>query len=106
MAYAVVCRVSAKPGRREDLVEHMLRVAAALEDRSENLSCLVATADDDADAVWTWELWATREAHDAYLAEASTDPATYGLAVSGRELIAGMSPVQPLTVRGGGGLSG
>ena len=104
MTYAVIGEFTAKPGRREELVAHLLQVAAALPDRPGNLNNLVATSDDP-DGVWTWEVWVDREAHDAYLAGATTRPEVLAAADTARALIASMSPAQQLTIRGGTSLT-
>jgi quinol monooxygenase YgiN len=104
MTYAVIGEITARPGRREELVAHLLQVAAALPDRPGNLNNLVATSDDP-NSVWTWEVWVNREAHDAYLAGATTKPEILATATAAQALIASMAPTQQLTIRGGTSLT-
>lgn len=79
--YASVGRIRAKSGRRSDLI-------AAIERGGEmpgNLSYYIAEDVADADAVWVFETWRDKAAHDASLAL----PAVRAAIAAARPLIAG-----------------
>ena len=99
MAYGLFGRFSVVPGGREELVRHLLRAAELLRDDPGCLHYLVGTTEEP-DAVWVWELWTDKAAHDS-----SLEPAEIRAVIQqARPLIAGMSDRTELTVHGGKGL--
>ncbi len=91
----------AVPGKREELVAHMLEAAELMRAVPGCLLYLVATT-EDADEVAITELWTDRAAHEASL-EA---PGVGELIGRARPVIAGMSGRSILTVLGGKGMPG
>ena len=66
MTFANVGRLGVKPGRRDELIEILIRPSAEIGE----LGCLlyeVGVDDDDPDAVFVSELWESAEAHAASL---------------------------------------
>ena len=98
MYYGLLGKFSAQPGKRDELVEHLLRAAELLKTNPGCLHYVVSTSDDP-DAVWVWEVWVDNEAHAA-----SLEPeGIRALIQQGRPLIAGMSDQNELIVHGGKG---
>ncbi len=89
----------AAPGKRDELVAHMLEAAALMGAVPGCLMYLVSTT-EDADEVAITELWTDEAAHDASLQA----PGVGELIGKARPVIAGMSGRSVLTVLGGKGL--
>jgi quinol monooxygenase YgiN len=99
MTYGVFGKLSAQPGRRDDLVTYLLQAAKLLERNSGCIQYLVSTSDEP-EAVWVCEVWTNAAAHDASLEPEDIQ----ALIQKARPLIAGMSDQTQLTVQGGKGL--
>lgn len=66
MTFANVGRLGVKPGRRDELIEILIRPSGEMRE----FGCLlyeVGVNDDDPDAVFVSELWESAEAHAASL---------------------------------------
>lgn len=99
MTYGIVGKFSAESGRRDQLLEHLLRAAELLEANPDCIHYVVSTAEDP-DAVWVSEVWTDRFAHEASLEHKDIR----ALIERARPLIAGVSDRVELTVCGGKGL--
>ncbi|WP_127130313.1 putative quinol monooxygenase [Georgenia sp. SYP-B2076] len=99
MTYGLIGKLTAQAGRREELVDLLLQAAEAL---TRDPGCLhyVVSTSDEPEAVWVWEVWADKAAHDASLEPADVR----ALIRAARPLIAGMSDQAGLAVLGGKGL--
>ena len=93
-------KITAQPGTRDQLVEHLLS-AAKLMDTAEGCELYVVSTSSDDDAVWVTEIWRSKADHDASLAIVGVPE----LIRRTRPLIASMSESVPLVVRGGKGLA-
>ena len=82
-------KFTARPGKRESLVEVLLR--APVQDAPGCELYYVSTPDLEADAVWITEVWSSQEAHDAIL----TSPGVNATMVAVTPLITG----RPETIR-------
>ncbi|MEV4732580.1 putative quinol monooxygenase [Saccharopolyspora sp. NPDC049426] len=101
MTYGLFGKFSAQPGKRDDLVGHLLQAAELLERNPECLQYIVSTSDEP-EAVWVSEVWTEKSAHDA-----SLEPEDIRAIIQeARPLIAGMSDQTELAVQGGKGLRG
>jgi quinol monooxygenase YgiN len=60
-------KLTAIPGRRDALVEHMLRAARGVDDAAGCELYVVSASATDADAVWITEVWRSAEEHQASL---------------------------------------
>ena len=63
--FSVYGRMTALPGRREELVDRLLDGFRAAGTDSGLLAFSINTAPDDPDTVWLTQLWKDRAAHDA-----------------------------------------
>ena len=96
--YGLIGRMIAVDGQRDALAEILLE---GLRDMPGNLSYIVATATDDANALWITEVWTDPETHSASLSLPSVQEAIS----RGRPLIAGMERIAETSPIGGYGLN-
>ena len=101
MSLGLLGRYTAAPGRRDDLVEALLRAAALMAEHPECLLFLVA-ATDQPDEVVVNEVWTSQQAHDASV----QDPQVPPLLAELHALIAGATAPLRTTVLGGKGAGG
>lgn len=97
--YGLTGAFVAAPGKRDELVDHMLEAAELMGAVPGCLLYLVSTT-EEADEVAITELWTDDAAHDASLQA----PGVAELIARARPVIAGMSGRTVLTVLGGKGL--
>jgi len=95
--YGLIGKMTAVPGKRDELVSILLEGAAAMPGC---LSYIVAKDDSDANAIWITEAWESKASHDASLSLPSVKEAI----AKGRPLIAGFSDRVVTTPVGGTGL--
>ena len=69
--YAQQVKTIAKPGKRDELIE-LLRGAIEILERTPGCIYYLVSTTDEPDAIWVWELWASKEAKDAL----ATNPET------------------------------
>ncbi|MBD2867353.1 putative quinol monooxygenase [Paenibacillus arenilitoris] len=60
-------KLTAQPGKRDELVQILLEAAEGLRDYEGCLLYIVNVSDEEPDAVWVTELWTNAEAHAASL---------------------------------------
>ncbi|PFG40098.1 quinol monooxygenase YgiN [Georgenia soli] len=99
MTYGRLGRFTAQPGGRDELVAVLRRAAEAMHRDPGCLHYVVGTSQEP-DAVWVWEAWTDKAAHDASL----EPPEVRETIAAAMPLIAGMSDVAELDVVGGKGL--
>jgi quinol monooxygenase YgiN len=63
MEFALLNRLTAKPGRRDRVVEILLESGKLFDDNSACRLYLVAESADDADLIWVADLWTSEEEH-------------------------------------------
>lgn len=95
--YGVFGNIRAQPGQREELLAHLLRGAAHLEELDSCYLYVVSRDPDDPDGLWVNEVWRSQADHQASLQH----PEIQGLIVAARPLIAAM-PVRIETIPLGG----
>ena len=99
MTYGRFGRLTAQPGRRDELVAVLRRAAEALHRDPGCLHYVVSTSEEP-EAIWVWEAWTDKAAHDA-----SLEPAEVRETIAAAmPMIAGMSDAVELDVVGGKGL--
>ena len=99
--YGLTGSFAAAPGKRDELVGHLLEAAELMGGVPGCLLYLVATTEDP-DEVAVTELWTDPAAHEASLQA----PGVGELIARARPVIAGMSGRSVLTVLGGKGVPG
>ncbi|HZC71953.1 MAG TPA: antibiotic biosynthesis monooxygenase [Jatrophihabitans sp.] len=100
MAYAMFSRLTARPGRRDDLAGYLLRAAGLLETDPDCVHYLVATS-SEADVVYVYETWTDERAHAVSLERAEIR----SLIQAAMPSIAGAPEQTVLAVLGGKGVS-
>jgi quinol monooxygenase YgiN len=65
--YAMTGKLTALPGRGDELLAHMLTAAELVADAPGCEIYLVSTSPDEADTVWVTELWRSEGDHDESL---------------------------------------
>ena len=96
--YGLIGKLTAVPGRRDELIAILLDASAALPGC---LSYVVAQDPRDAEGVWITEVWDSEASHQASLAL----PAVRDGIARGRPLIAGFGERVVTTPVGGHGLA-
>lgn len=99
MTYGLFGKFTAQPGRRDELVSILRQAADALHRDPGCLHYVVATS-GEAEAIWVWEAWTDKAAHDASL----EPPEVRELITRAMPLIAAMPEQTELDVVGGKGL--
>jgi quinol monooxygenase YgiN len=95
--YGLIGKMTAAPGKRDELISILLESAAKMPGC---LSYIVAKDASEANAIWITEAWDNKASHDASLSLKSVQE---GIA-KGRPLIAGFSDRAVTTPVGGTGL--
>jgi quinol monooxygenase YgiN len=99
MTYGLLGKITARPGRRDELVGCLLQAAKVLENDPACIHYAVGTTEDP-DAVWASEVWTDKAAHDASLQAEIVRQ----LVEKARLLIADVSDHTELTIHGGKGV--
>ncbi len=100
--YGLWGKIVAQPGQRDALVALLLQSARSMGTVEGCRVYLVSVEADDADAIGVYEVWDTREQHDASLQV----EAIRAVIAQARPLIAGMRDRQEFTPLGGLGYAG
>jgi quinol monooxygenase YgiN len=66
-AYGCYVKFTAQPGRRDTLVEHLLRAAAFVERAAGCELYIINTSPTEPECVWVTEVWRSQQEHDASL---------------------------------------
>jgi quinol monooxygenase YgiN len=96
--YGLIGKMSAAPGKRDELADAML---AGVQSMPGCISYVIATDPADPDALWITEVWDRQESHAASLQLPSVKAAI----AKGRPLIAGFSNRVETMPIGGHGLA-
>jgi quinol monooxygenase YgiN len=96
--YGLIGKITAHPGKRDELVEILLTGA---KDMPGCLNYIVARDNTDADAIWVTEVWVNQASHQASLML----PVVKNTIAKGRPLIAGFEDRVMMTPVGGIGLA-
>jgi quinol monooxygenase YgiN len=67
MTYALLNKLTAKPGERESVVDILLESGKLFDDNPACQLYLVSESADDHDVIWVADLWTDREAHEKAL---------------------------------------
>lgn len=99
--YAMVGKLTAQSGKRESLVEILLRAAKTVSDLPGCRSYIVNEDVADPAAIWVFEVWDDKESHDASL----KNQWVRALISEAMPLMAGPPEGSELNVVGGHGLN-
>jgi quinol monooxygenase YgiN len=102
MAYALLNRLTAKPGQRERVVEVLVESGKLFDDNPACRLYLVSESTDDPNVVWVVDLWSTQEAHE----EALKAPELRPFVEQAMPLLEGMPEQIEVNPVGGKGLPG
>jgi quinol monooxygenase YgiN len=97
--YGFSITFTAQPGKRDELVNILLKSADQLKDNPDCIHYLIGLADEP-DAIWIYETWTSKEAHDAALEPEESK----ALIKQAMPLIAGVSNQVDTQLAGGKGL--
>jgi quinol monooxygenase YgiN len=102
MTHVLLNRLTAKPGKRGQVVEILLESGKLFDDNPACLLYLVSEATDEPDVVWVVDLWTDQEAH----AEALQAPELRPFVEQAMPLLEGMPEQIAVQAAGGKGLPG
>jgi quinol monooxygenase YgiN len=68
VAYALINKLTAKPGKRQEVIDLMLEAGAPFDHNPSCLLYLVSTDKEDPDVIWVQDLWTDRADHEAAMA--------------------------------------
>ena len=95
--YSVYGSLTAVPGKREELQRYLLEAADGMEHVEGNYCYIVGVADEEPDNVYVFEVWESKEAH-----EASLELDVFRQLINkARPIIAGMQDYPNLRIVGG-----
>jgi len=98
--YGLFGKMTAQSGKRDELLDIMLKSAEGLRDFEGCYLYVISIAPDDPDGIWIFETWRDQEAHRGSLAL----EAIQAVIAVARPLIASMTDRVELTPLGGKGL--
>ena len=96
--YGLIGNMTAAPGRRDELIGHLLEASA---DMPGCLSYIIAKDAKDENSIWVTEVWDSKESHDASLSL----PAVRKAITAARPMISAFGSQVITTPIGGHGLS-
>ena len=63
MTYALLNKLTAKPGQRQQVVDILLESGRLFDDNSDCLQYVVSESTDDPNVIWVTDLWTGQDAH-------------------------------------------
>lgn len=93
-------KATVKPGKRDELIQHLQQVSAELLTRASGCIYYLISTTEEPDVVWISELWTSQEAKDAVAMKPESAKAMEELL----PLLASMTDRTTLTVVGGTGI--
>jgi quinol monooxygenase YgiN len=98
--YAQHVKATVKPGKRDELIQHLQQLSAELLTRASGSIYYLISTTEEPDVVWISELWTSKEAKDAI----AMTPASVKAMKEFMPLIVSMTDRTHLTVVGGTGI--
>ncbi len=96
MTYGLLNRLTTKPGKRDEVVQHLVESGRVFDANDACLLYLVTSPADDPTTIWVVDLWTSADAHT----EALRDPSLQPHIEATVPLLEGMPEQTPLDVRG------
>jgi quinol monooxygenase YgiN len=100
MAYVLLNKLTAKPGKRDQVVQNLLESGKLFDDNAECVMYLVAEASDSSNDIWVFDLWTSEDAHSQALQAPELQPSIAETV----PLLEGMPEQIEVQARGGKGL--
>ena len=100
MAYVLLNKLTAKPGKRDQVVQNLLESGKLFDDNAECVMYLVTEASDSPNDIWVFDLWTSEEAHSQALQAPELQPSIAETV----PLLEGMPEQIEVQARGGKGL--
>lgn len=100
MTYALLNKLTAKPGQRQQVVDILIEAGRLFDDNSDCFLSLVSESADDPNVIWVTDLWTTQKAHE----EALQDPGLRPFVEKSLPLLEGMPEQIEIRPVGGKGL--
>jgi quinol monooxygenase YgiN len=97
MAYGLLNQLTTKPGKRDEVVQHLVESGRVFDANDACLLYLVTSPADDPTTIWVVDLWTSADAH----AEALRDPGLRPHIEATLPLLEEMPEQTPLDVQGG-----
>jgi quinol monooxygenase YgiN len=102
MTYALVNRVTAKPGQRQQVIDILVESGTLFDDNPACLLYLVSESVDDPNLIWVVDLWRSKNEH----VEALKAPEMRPFVERAMPLLEGMPEQMEVLPAGGKGLPG
>ena len=98
--YALINRITARPGKRDEVIEILLEAGSPFQDNPACLLYLVNADARDPDVIWVEDLWTSKEAHATAMAAPPMRPQV----ARALPLLVGMPEQTEIIPAGGKGL--
>jgi quinol monooxygenase YgiN len=72
--YALINKLTAKPGKREEVIRYLLESGKAFEDNAACILYLVYEDAQDPNVIWVEDLWTSEDEHAAALKQPELQP--------------------------------
>ena len=100
MAYVLLNKLTAKPGKRDQVVQNLLESGQLFDDNADCVMYLVTESSDSPNDIWVFDLWTNEEAHSQALQAPELQPSIAETV----PLLEGMPEQIEVQARGGKGL--
>jgi quinol monooxygenase YgiN len=100
MAYVLLNKLTAKPGKRDQVVQNLLESGKLFDGNAACVMYLVAESSDSPTDIWVFDLWTSEEAHSQALQAPELQP----FVAETVPLLEGMPEQIEVQARGGKGL--
>ena len=100
MAHVLINKLTAKPGKRDQVVKNLIESGKLFDDNAACVMYLVTESSDSPDDIWVFDLWTSEDAHSKALQAPELQPAI----AETTPLLEGMPEQIEVRARGGKGL--
>jgi len=100
MAHVLINKLTAKPGKRDQVVKNLIESGKLFDDNAACVMYLVTESSDSPDDIWVVDLWTSEDAHSQALQAPELQPAI----AETTPLLEGMPEQIEVRARGGKGL--
>ncbi|MGB7805420.1 MAG: antibiotic biosynthesis monooxygenase [Actinomycetota bacterium] len=100
MTHVLLNKLTAKPGKREEVVQNLIESGTLFDDNAACVMYLVTESSDSPNDIWVFDLWTSEEAHSQALQAPELQPSIAETV----PLLEGMPEQVEVQARGGKGL--